>query len=593
MVKRLLVTTALEETWGQDTAVFFLGEWCKLHARKEKWEAIENSVCPYHWDDRNKLFKDYQYLTELHERLLCDLAIQLNKIHNIDFNVRAWRILAGPWLGYFTQILFDRWCMIQYAGQSDQQLKTVILEGKEGSMVPYDMNHFYTFFLNDEWNYFIYSCILAEFPCIEQLKSPWLTNTSPNHNTAAYTSKKNLRQKIIQIYNKVACFLNGKNALLLINTYLSWKNYINLSFRFKQLPVLEGLDKPVNAVVNTTERKWVLKGESYSSFEVFARKIIPQQIPVAYLEGFMELYARAEKMNWPAHPKVIFTAISFNANDVFKMYAARHIQKSTALVIGQHGGHYGIGKWFFNEEHEIAISDKFLSWGWIKSNEPRVVKVGQLKSKKPKGISHSTQTELLLVTATLPRYSYFMYSIMVSSQWLNYFNQQCEFVDKLSGSIRHKVTVRLYKNDFGWNQLHRWKERFPELNYDEGQINIDEHITKSRLFVSTYNATSYLESFTMNIPTVIFWDPGYTEIRDSAIPYFEDLKRVGVFHETPESAANHINEIWNDVDTWWNSVEVRNVVNRFTRNFCDLSDQLVDNVEKELRELLDRTELFN
>ena len=118
---------------------------------------------------------------------------------------------------------------------------------------------------------------------------------------------------------------------------------------------------------------------------------------------------------------------------------------------------------------------------------------------------------MLLVTATLPQYSYFLYSIVISSQWLHYFQDQCKSVGKLDSSICNVLTIRLYKNDLGWNQLKMWKDRFPGLNYDEGNQDIIINIRECRIFVSTYNATTYLESFSMDIPTVIYWDTNFYE----------------------------------------------------------------------------------
>jgi putative transferase (TIGR04331 family) len=587
VVKQLLVTTALEETWKEDMPVIFLGEWCKLHARKDKWESLESTVCPYHWDDRDKLFKDYQFTSEIYERVLADLAMDLNKMHQQNMSIRAWRILLGPWLGYFMQMLFDRWCMIQYASTLKGEFQTVVLTGNESDMVPNDMNHFYELYLNDEWNHFIYGCILKKFGTVEiinvQKNASALKNNFLKKNSPIDFFKKSIKS----IYNQVAFFLTKKRSPFFFNTYLLSRDRIKLALKYGQLPILETLENPEKIDVDSKQRDWFLQGDSYSAFESFARHLIPKQIPVAYLEGFSMLVKKADEVNWPSQPKLIFTSISFNSDDIFKMYAARNVDRSTSLVIGQHGGHYGIGKWFFNEEHEIAISDKFVSWGWKNPQQPKVTPVGQLKSKKPLRIDHGKQNGILLVTATLPRYSYFMYSIVVSSQWIHYFNDQCAFVENLSGTIRNNLTVRLYKNDFGWDQLQRWKNCFPDVKYDEGQINIEDHIKKSRIFVSTYNATTYLESFTINIPTIIYWNPVYAEIRDTAIPFFEDLKRVGIFHETPESAANFINLIWDGVDSWWNSIEVKEVVNRFKQNFCFLSDNLVATLDSEFKMLIE------
>ena len=53
-MKRLLVSTALEETWRDDEPVLFLGEWCRRYSRKERWSKMDAEVLPYHWDDRKK-----------------------------------------------------------------------------------------------------------------------------------------------------------------------------------------------------------------------------------------------------------------------------------------------------------------------------------------------------------------------------------------------------------------------------------------------------------------------------------------------------------------------------------------------------------
>jgi len=586
MVKKLLITTAIEESWGDKKNVIFLGEWCRLYARKNQWEKLGNDVCTYHWDDRKKVLNDYNYILEVYERLLPELALKLNSIHQIDLSVRAWRILVGPWLGYFLQMLFDRWYMIQSALESEKQLKTIVLTGQELSIIPNNMDHFVHLLVGDDWNHLIYRYILERESSVERIELPYKGITEGAKISLDRTIKGILKRRIKSIYNKLASFINGQNGALFINTYLSWKDELMLSWRYRQVPILQHTDQPPIVEVNFEKRRWTMSAESCTPFEVLAKSLIPRQIPITYLEGFKSGLNYSSKMGWPSKPTLIFTSNSFSSDDIFKIYAALKVDQGAKLVIGQHGGHYGIGKWFFNEKHEIAISDKFLSWGWTDSLQPKVRRVGQLKAKSPLNIQHGEQPRLLLVTSTLPRYSYFLYSIVISSQWLHYFQDQCKFVGKLDSSIRDALTIRLYKNDFGWNQLKRWKDRFPALNYDEGNQDINTHIRECRIFVSTYNATTYLESFSMDIPTVIYWDPNFTELRESAIPFFEELKRVGIFHETPESAADHINKIWVDVGSWWYSAEVSAVVLNFKEAFCHLSEQLVDDIDREFKTLL-------
>jgi putative transferase (TIGR04331 family) len=583
MVKVILVTTALEETWGENIPVVFLGEWCKLHRNKAKWQDLESITCKYHWDDRSKLFEDYMYLNQLYEELLEDLGDQLNEIHAIEYPKKAWRILLGPWLSYFIQILFDRWYMIQYAVDTNANLQAINLDIEPHELTPNDMSHFHRLFIEDKWNHFIYTSILQEFPSVELVTASKLPRSTPDALVPLSFSSK-AKRFIKSVYNKTACFINGENAGLFVNTYLSRKDDLILSLKFNQLPILQQTDQPEIVKRDETQRRWKMKSEGKSAFEVFTMSMIPKQIPTSYLEGFTTLLDKADAMSWPKRPKVIFTSNSFSSDDIFKIYAARNAGRSVPLIVGQHGGHYGIGKFFANEIHEIKIADRFLSWGWTSPTESKIKRIGQLIAKKTIVNTIEQKTNLLLVTTTVPRYSYFLYSVPISSQWINYFEDQSEFVGQLDHQVQASLIVRLFKNDLHWNQLKRWKERFPGLIYDEGLGSMKKHIATCRIFVSTYNATTYLESLTLGIPTVIFWNPEHSEIRASAIPYFKDLQSVGIFHESPQSAALHINAVWNDVDSWWNCQVVKDVIARFTDNFCYVSERLVESIENELKD---------
>jgi putative transferase (TIGR04331 family) len=586
MVKRFLVTTALEETWPDGGPVLFLGEWCRLYSRKNRWSMMDAAVLPYHWDDRAKLYSDYQYLRGLHERLLADLTGQLNQIHGVDHGTRYWRILIGPWLGYFTQMLFDRWCSIQQAVIQYELSATIVLTSREETLVPNDMADFNRLFVGDEWNQGIYAAILQGFttvPCTKRAR-PGVTG-GPKEEVAP-NWKRQLKRMLASGYARVASVMTRDQDAFFLATYLPSGDEMKLHRRLKQMPQLWRSIPPVQVAADGNRRQWVMPGASGSEFEACARALIPQQIPAIYLEGYGPLVEQTTALPWPKQPRLIWTSNNEIADDVFKAWAAQKVERGSPLVIGQHGGHYGVGCWSFTEEHQMAICDCYLSWGWADPEQPKVVPVGQLKSKLPLGVRHAEQPGALLVTAVHPRYSYWMYSTPVASQWLDYFSDQFAFVGHLPKSIQDVLTVRLYPQDLGWSQAPRWRDHFPSLLVDEGCSDIDDLIRQSRLYISTYNATTYLESFTMNVPTVIYWNQNHWELRDSAVPYFEDLKRVGIFHETPESAARHVAAIWDDIDAWWKSPAVGEVIERFKERHCRIPYDLLDRVEHALREVM-------
>lgn len=583
-MKRFLITTALEETWCQDKPVLFLGEWCRLYDRKDHWANMDAEVLPYHWDDRSKLYADYLFLQELYERLLADLSQQLNQIHGVNHGARYWRILVGVWLGFFTQTLFDRWHSIQQISKRTDLAETIVLTGHEMQLIPSDMTDFIRLFLGDEWNHHIYALLIQKYTSIPCVNKKVRQCIKPKAKAAL---KRRIKSVLAACYSKIAHTLSKDDDAFFMSTYMPLADELRMYLRMGQIPQLWHT-KPLmgDSTANLNQRKWTVTGDSRSEFEVCARNLIPMQIPIAYLEGYGRLAERCANLPWPKTPKLIWTSNAHFTDDIFNAWAADKTEQGAPLVIGQHGGLLDIGRWAFFEDHEITISDCYLSWGWTRPGQPKIKPVGQLKSKRPLGIQHANQSHALLVTTTAPRQSYHMYSGIVSRQWLDYFEDQCVFVRCLPASIRNQLIVRLCAADLGWCQYKRWRERFPDLQLDEGQSNINSLIRKSRLFIATYNGTAHLESFTMNVPTVIYWNPTHWELSDSAIPYFDELKRVGIFHETPESAARHVAAIWGNIDAWWASPEVRKVLERFKARYALLPDDLLDRVEHVLHEVM-------
>ena len=45
---------------------------------------------------------------KIYQRILKDLSISLNNLHNIKFNSRSWEIIFGNWLRYFVWICYEK-----------------------------------------------------------------------------------------------------------------------------------------------------------------------------------------------------------------------------------------------------------------------------------------------------------------------------------------------------------------------------------------------------------------------------------------------------------------------------------------------------
>ena len=587
---KLLVTTAIEKTWGQSEDVVFLGEWCKLYDRRSKWSVRNHETLHYNWDDRQKLYTDYPYLEQLYEKILPELSIKLNKVHEVDYSANYWRIAIGVWLGYFIQIAYQRWISISNATSSSAHLESIILDQEPASVLPHDMLEFVGFFTDDKWNHYIFGSIIRFQNKISYRTINLQKDSDSKSGQPIY--KKSLKEKIkygllasLREFNSLVLSRFSRKAdFFFIATYLSVFDELRLNMRFGQVPLLPSAGAIPITPYDDQKRNWVLEYTGDDAFERFVKFMIPQQIPIVYLEGYKKLNAYLQTFAWPRKPKLIFTANSHIYDDFTKLWMADKVEAGAALVIGQHGGG-PLHALNFQTDHELVICNKYLFPGinvddWHK----KIVGVGQFFSRK----WHNKPTGRgLLIQLSVPRYSYAVSSTVQSDDFIFYLADQQRFITALPESIRNEFTIRLASTDFDWSARSRWENAFPEVDIDNGQQPIYELFKQSKIIVCTYPGTTYNQTLAANAPTVIFWDEKYSEMHHQSVAYFDGLKKVGIFHTNPESAAHHIEKVWDDVYGWWMSEEVQSARKSFCNKYAYIPKDLVGNIEKSLRDVLE------
>ncbi len=235
----ILITTALQETFSKDTneKVLFLGEWCKVYNKKPIWEKFDSQTMSYHWNDRGKLYTDYQSIQIIYEKILLELSSKLNQVHQVNYSLRYWRILIGPWLGYFTQILFDRWFMLSAVFDNNQKYQCCVIKREPFSSVPNDMDHFLQQLVTDDWNEAIYGQLL-ELCGIDKVNVTWVEKIKqvPQLFVAKKIPiKKYIREKVLPFLNKL--FIKDDNYFF-ISSYLPLKTELKLQMRLGQIPNL-------------------------------------------------------------------------------------------------------------------------------------------------------------------------------------------------------------------------------------------------------------------------------------------------------------------------------------------------------------------
>jgi putative transferase (TIGR04331 family) len=584
-----LVTTDLEITWPVNQPVIFLGKWCLRYSRKHTWTNLDFSLAPYHWDNRAQLAEDYVYINSVYEQLLTELSKKLNEIHGVNYSIRYWRIILGYWLLYFTQIYFDRWQMLQNISQSNSNLTMYRISNNNSITPASDTESFIKQIQESSWNEVIYADIAEKFTDINVITKAKITNQSVREHSIATNANKNLLdstqrfanlKSLLEYFGKKMIFRGYRVSIHL--DYLRRYEYLKLALLLRQIPIMSSRRKIEKFKANSTHRNWNLHIKVDDLFLVAVSSEIPNHLPTCFLEGYSELSEAALINGQMNKPKVIVGDSKFVGDEKWKMWAAYNCEYGTKLIIAQHGGHYGTGAWSSSEMHEIEISDRFLSWGWQKSNEKKVVPAPAVKLLGKKKQESAENGICLQVTMELERQSGLLHSFPIASQLEEYLNDQFSFAFALSRDIQKKLTVRLFPQDFGWDVKQRWDDLAPDFTQDLGRSDIGELMKRTKIYVATYNATTFLESFRKDIPTVIFWNPKHWELSEDAQPYFDLLREASILFDDPFACANHVNLIWDDVPNWWSSLSVQEAVRTFINQYAYVGLKPIREIKKAL-----------
>jgi putative transferase (TIGR04331 family) len=288
MSKRLLVTTALHETWDFERPILFLSESCKIFHERKKWVSLDYTTMDHRWDNREKFYLDYENLNLVYEKVLLSVSSKLNGIHGTSYNSEYWRIIIGPWLFFFTHVVFERWCQIKRAEESDNVLETIILESMHETFVPKDMTDFAQLVNTDSWNHFIYSHILQHFSKIPVRKQ------GINKRVISSIPQVGRGSKVNKVINWIFDKYNRKKRVILVDLSLQKKHLLRLFFKYGYLINVPINDNIQEISINNKLRDWELKIKDVNDFEKCLISLLPLQIPTTYLEGYTSIFEVAQ-----------------------------------------------------------------------------------------------------------------------------------------------------------------------------------------------------------------------------------------------------------------------------------------------------------
>ena len=548
-------------------------------------------------------------IEEIDERLSYLLGGILNDVHGTKFSMEFWKkILNSSWLHPILHSVYYKYYRIKYvfdnykmhpievallATNKRMTLKDVTEYTIRSETDAYDfqiwsriVEKLYNHYENINVNYVIYGknsareeeALKKQFEGVEKSirtsfthritkrlqRAVSLFRQSEFHKLKTFIKKTLIEE--MRDYNKAKCYLYypGFDAALFERLVACSDGMIfplprrSVNKRiYNQIAINQNLRKEVKKRVLD---KLCMDKDRYNIVQ-----IVLEEIPVCFLEAFHKI-----RMNYEPYLneniKYIISQHGTYHNTAFMIFAAEmHDLYGTELRGIQHGGNYQIQHCLTGD---AFLSDKMYCWG--KSNlEGYFIPSAPYKLKQYKMEKEVLQKEIgiLYIGDYCPRYLWRFTRPDFSE---NLVEERTSFFSSIKESFYDKMVVRLLKQYEYWNTDSLLVEKFPWIKIDNMQHDFYYMLNISKCCVTEIMGTTWLEGLISGTPTFIRFD-GEWPVRESEMVYLNKLQEIGILHKDLTSIALLLNDVFGQIDLWWNEKErqevVKTVVDRYWNDF--------------------------
>ena len=369
------------------------------------------------------------------------------------------------------------------------------------------------------------------------------------------------------------------------NIQIGFFNYVLLSLKLKQFPfiyIANNNHKFIPANINL--RKKIFKTNNKKiNLTNFIKKNIIYFIPKNYLENFNSINEAILKSYWPKKTKLILTSSSYWFNDFFKIWCANQkVENGSKYVIVQHGGKFGTEKLISNLDTQLNLADTFVSWGW-KNGKKNVYPFNSLKFSKLKKIIYIKRKKIIFCQNIYPNYfSNIDGNPFSLNEKINKIKIANLLFENLNKNLRKNYIIRylksLEKSCYYFNMFINKK-----ILKDNGKKKFSTIINNARIFIHDKDSTTFLETLSYNIPTLLILKKGYlNRLTDTAKKHYKILEKNKIIFTNINSASNFLNQNYDEIDKWWEKKQTQDA----RSNFCEIFAKTTDNPVEETLNLI-------
>tara|TARA_Y100000590_G_scaffold409252_1_gene501280 strand:- start:4972 stop:6699 length:1728 start_codon:yes stop_codon:yes gene_type:complete len=532
---------------------------------------INECLPNYFWDNENIKKKDFKIIKKIIHKIFLDLVKKLEKYHNKKFNQKYWKIILYPWLDAVIPKLYHIW---RITLNIEKKYTANIYKYKNEQFIS---DNFYEmkYYENLDFNRWIVSKTIAYQNRIK-------------YKEKKLTFHKKKEKKFFPIFHYFLIFLFKffskifKTKIMVNRIQLNKLDYIFLNLRLGQFPFF-WLNKPLNKIekINIEKRRLIfLEKNKKKNFINFVKTILLYITPKNYLENFDNINENVKKSYWPKKTKLIMTAVSYWFDDFFKIWAANQTLNDSKYVIFQHGGRMGTEKIISNEDAQIKIADKFITWGWKDKKEKKIIPFySMLISNLKKKNDYTKAKDIYFCQNIYPNYFSHLDGNPITFKDKIYFTKKAnEVFNNLDSSLKKEYVIRYLNSESQGNICHSSLIN-NKIRQDKGDESLDKVLEKARIFVHDQDRTTFLETLSSNIPTLLVLKKDYCKKRrKESRKYYKDLEKAKIIHTNSISLSNFINKNYSSIDKWWSSEKTQKARSNFCRYYAKKTEKPVQSI---------------
>ena len=507
-------------------------------------------------------FAEFQAISE---SVFQNLVRELNRVHGTNHPVRFWRIVCGAWFLQFAQVWYLRWKVAGEVFREHGAMPYCRIDLGWQELLPVTHDEASLLFATDLWNHIAY-CDAFKF--VTRSNQAETAITSPDRNQELFEYRKVINhglpsQSAKSKLESVLAKISPRPKVVLAGVVQSRTALVAMHLRLGVLPRLWRFSakltpQPVNASLRD---QLSFSGISGDGFAEFLSSSISRHLPTVYLEGFGDLCTQTFSENvLPKPPRVIFTNTLLHRSEQFKLWSATFVsQGTTKLLSGQHGGGYGVYKYQnWSEIYEHSVVDKFLSWAKVATSS---IDLGTCVQANSNSYRPDYKGNLLVVLGPVTRQQN-NFNLGNTHCNSSYYSTLKQFLVFLKTDLLPSVVIRP-KNASAISKPARLStKQISEVldgfeNLDAGKQSLEQSLSSCRLAVVTYNETTIPTNMMNGFPTIALWDPKYVRLNSQAEIVYHQMHEAKILFYSSQLAAEHITQIWSDVEGWWNSAQVR------------------------------------